>query len=175
MSTRKDEKEFFYSITSFTFPPIIYRYLPDENKYVPYRKIDNPINPENYVTKQEWFKSKDGTRVPMFIFHKKGIRQDGNNPTILYGYGGFADILNPYFITSYVPWFERGGVFAIANIGGGAECGKSWHLGGIKEKKQKSFDDFIAAAEHLIKNKYTKSDKLGILGASNGGLLVSAA
>ena len=175
MSTRKDEKEFFYSITSFTFPPIIYRYLPDENKYVPYRKIDNPINPENYVTKQEWFNSKDGTRVPMFIFHKKGIRQDGNNPTILYGYGGFADILNPYFIRSYVPWFERGGIFAIANIRGGAEFGKSWHLGGIKEKKQKSFDDFIAAAEHLIKNKYTKSDKLGILGASNGGLLVSAA
>lgn len=174
ISSRRTEREFFYSVTSFTFPKKTYRFDPETAEYSEYRAMDNPINPDDFETKQEWYESRDGTRVPMFIFHKKGVELNGNNPTILYGYGGFDHVMTPGFMRSNVPWMERGGVFAVANIRGGGEFGKQWHLGGIKEHKQNSYDDFIAAAEFLISKKYTDAQHLGILGGSNGGLLVSA-
>lgn len=174
ISTRREEEEFFYGVDSYTFPPIMYRYDPIVNGYSEYRKMSNPIDPNNYIVKQEWYKSRDGTKVPMFIFHKKEIQIDGKNPTILYGYGGFGNNETPTFMRNWAPWMERGGIFAVANIRGGGEFGDAWHKGGIKDNKQNSFDDFIAGAEHLISEKYTDSKHLGILGASNGGLLVSA-
>jgi prolyl oligopeptidase len=169
----KTESEFFYGVESFTFPQIIYRYDPAENKYEVYRKTDNPLNPDQCEVRQEWFVSKDGTKIPIFIFHKKGIAL-GEEPTILYGYGGFGSSETPAFMRGWVPWILHGGIFAIANIRGGGEFGEHWHIDGIKDKKQNSFDDFIAAAEYLIAQKYTDTKHLGILGASNGGLLVSA-
>lgn len=173
ISTRREESEFFYGVTSFTLAKTIYRYIPDENKFVEYRTIDNPINPADYAVKQEWFLSKDGISIPMFIFHQKDIAPNTAHPTILYGYGGFGSAVGPKFMRGFVPWMERGGIFAVANIRGGGEFGESWHKEGIKEKKQNSFDDFIASAEYLIKQGYTNSEHLGILGMSNGGLLVS--
>jgi prolyl oligopeptidase len=136
--------------------------------------MKSSINTTDYLVKQEWFKSKDGTRVPMFIVHRKNVRLNGKNPTILYGYGGFESSATPYFLRPWIPWLSRGGIYVIANIRGGGEFGKTWHTDGIKENKQKSFDDFIAAAQHLINKKYTNHQHLGISGASNGGLLVSA-
>lgn len=174
ISTHREEKEFFYSVGSFTFPTIIYRFDCDKNNYSEYRKFDNPINPSDYVVNQEWYESKDGTKIPMFIVHKKDIKNDGNNPTILYGYGGFHSSQTPGFNRNWVPWFERNGIFVVANIRGGGEFGADWHKSAMKDKKQNSFDDFIAAAEYLIDKKYTSKDYLGILGGSNGGLLVSA-
>src|SRR3989338_11312921 len=174
LTTRRKEKEFFYGVTSFTFPKIVYRYDPVADSYGEFKRIDSPINKDDYVVRQEWFISRDKTKIPLFIFHKKGLVQNGANPAILYGYGGFGHNQSPGFMRSWIPWIERGGVFVIANIRGGGEFGKKWHTGGIKEKKQNSFDDFIAAAEYLVKEKYTTSNKLGILGGRNGGLLVSA-
>ena len=174
ISARITEKEFFYGLESFAFPKVIYRFNPEDHQHEKFKVTDNPINPSNYTIKQEWYSSKDGTKVPIFIFHKNEIVQNGKNPTILYGYGGFAFNKTPMFMRSWVPWFERGGVFAVANIRGGGEFGEKWHKGGIKKNKQNSFDDFIAAAEYLIKKRYTDRDHLGILGGSNGGLLVSA-
>jgi prolyl oligopeptidase len=167
------ESEFSYGVESFAFPRIFYRYAPVTDTYSIYRKTESPIDPGQYETKQEWFVSKDGTKVPMFIFHKKGIAL-GTAPTILYGYGGFGSNEVPSFMRNWIPWVVHGGIFAIANIRGGAEFGEKWHINGIKEKKQNSFDDFIAAAEYLIAQKYTDPKHLGILGGSNGGLLVSA-
>ena len=135
-------------------------------------KVD--FNADNYETKQIFYKSKDGTQVPMFIIHKKGIKLDGNNPTYLYGYGGFNVSLTPSFSVSSLIWMEMGGVYVVANIRGGGEYGEEWHQAGIKDKKQNVFDDFISAAEWLIDNGYTKSEKLAIAGGSNGGLLVGA-
>ncbi|MEL6165020.1 MAG: prolyl oligopeptidase family serine peptidase, partial [Cyanobacteria bacterium J06628_3] len=129
---------------------------------------------DNYETKQIFYKSKDGTQVPMFIVHKKGLKLDGNNPTYLYGYGGFNFSLTPSFSVSSLIWMEMGGVYVVANIRGGGEYGEEWHQAGMKDKKQNVFDDFIAAAEWLINNGYTKSEKLAIAGGSNGGLLVGA-
>lgn len=169
----REEREFFYSVSSFVIPRAIYRYLPEEDRFAEYLKASNPVNPDNYVVKQEWYKSKDGTDVPMFIFHKKNIARDVPHPTILHGYGGFGNSLTPSFMKTYIPWTEHGGIFVIANIRGGGEFGKAWHEQGIKENKQNSYDDFIAAAEYLIRQKYTDSKHLGILGGSNGGLLVS--
>lgn len=174
ISARIEEEEFFYGVDSFVFPKIAYRYDPETSQYSEYRKTDNPINPEDYEVKQEWCVSKDGTKIPMFIVHKKGIELNSNNPTILYGYGGFNSNSSPMFMRNWVPWISRGGIFATANIRGGGEFGDSWHKAGIKDKKQNTFDDFIAAAEHLISQKYTDRNHLGILGGSNGGLLVSA-
>lgn len=175
ISSNIEEGEFFYGVDSFTFPKIIYKYSPSENKFEIYRKTDNPINPDDYVVKQEWCKSKDGTKVPFFIFHRKDIPTSKANPAVLYGYGGFAHIDTPRFMKNFVPWIERGGIFAVANIRGNAEFGEKWHKDAIKDKKQNSFDDFIAVAEHLIEKGYTDRDHLGILGGSNGGLLVSVA
>ncbi|MDO8183882.1 MAG: prolyl oligopeptidase family serine peptidase [bacterium] len=174
LNSNREEEEFFYGLDSFIFPKIAYRFDPNLNKSIEYRKTDNPINPDNYIIKQEWFKSKDGVKVPMFIFHKKSVELNNYNPTILYGYGGFGNNETPSFMRNWMPWLERGGVFALANIRGGGEFGEQWHKNGIKDKKQNSFDDFIAAAEHLIRQKYTSPEYLGIIGGSNGGLLVSA-
>ena len=174
MSTRIEEEEFFYGVDSFIFPKIVYRHDPALKKNVEYRKTDNPIVPNDYEVKQEWYESKDETRVPIFIFHKEGVQLDGKNPTILYGYGGFNNSETPSFMRSWVPWIERGGIFAIANIRGGGEFGDAWHKGGIMEHKQNTFDDFIAGAEHLVSRKYCDKQHLGIIGGSNGGLLVSA-
>ena len=174
ISGRREESEFFYGVDSFIFPKITYRYDPKTNSFLEYRVTDNPINPNEYEVEQVWYQSKDNTKIPMFIIHKRGFVKDGKNPTILYGYGGFGTNEMPKFLKNSVPWFERGGIFAIANIRGGGEFGEKWHKAGIKEKKQNSYDDFIAAAEFLIKNKYTDNKHLGMLGGSNGGLLVSA-
>jgi prolyl oligopeptidase len=174
ISTNKEEKEFFYGVSSFTFPNIIYRYKPSSDKYVKYKKTENQIDPEDYKIKQEWFKSKDGTKVPLFIVHKNNISKNGKNPTVLYGYGGFSVSETPFFNKGFIPWIKRGGIYAVANIRGGGEFGDKWHKGGINENKQNSFNDFIAAAEHLISQKYTDKKHLGIMGGSNGGLLVSA-
>ncbi|PIP87186.1 hypothetical protein COW81_01620 [Candidatus Campbellbacteria bacterium CG22_combo_CG10-13_8_21_14_all_36_13] len=174
ISGRRDEEEFFYGVVSFVFPKITYQYDPSTSSYKEYRKTDNPINPDDYEVKQEWYISNDGTSVPMFIFHKKDLLRDGTNPTILYGYGGFNKTNTPVFMRNWIPWIERGGIFVVANIRGGGEFGDKWHKGGIKENKQNSFDDFISAGEYLISQKYTSKEHLGIVGGSNGGLLVSA-
>ncbi len=174
IATERTGAEFFYGVESFIFPKIVYQYNPTTSAYSEYRRMDNPMNPENYEVVQEWCVSKDGVKVPMFIFHKKGLVMDGTNPTVLYGYGGFNHSATPGFMRSWVPWLEHGGIFVVANIRGGGEFGEKWHKEGIKEKKQNSFDDFISVAEHLVAQKYTSPKHLGIYGGSNGGLLVCA-
>ncbi len=171
---KRTSKETFYSFSSFNRPPSIYRYDLASGESNLIREAQVKFNPEDYVVKQIFYKSKDGTRVPMFIAHKKGITLNGQNPTLLYAYGGFNISLTPSFSMSRLQWMEMGGVFALANLRGGGEYGKEWHKAGTKTKKQNVFDDFIAAAEWLIDNKYTSSKNLGIQGGSNGGLLVGA-
>ncbi|MBD2771037.1 prolyl oligopeptidase family serine peptidase [Iningainema tapete] len=171
---KRNDTETFYSFTSFTTPGTIYRYDMVSGKSQVFRQPKVDFNPAEYETKQVFYRSKDGTQVPIFITHKKGIKLDGNNPTYLYGYGGFNVSLTPFFSVSNLIWMEMGGVTAIANLRGGGEYGEEWHQAGMKLKKQNVFDDFIAAAEWLIANKYTKSAKLAIGGGSNGGLLVGA-
>ncbi len=173
-SGKRDETETFYSYTSFTVPPTIYRYDLVSGESSIYRQPEIGFNADEYETEQIFYRSKDGTRVPMFVSYKKGVKLDGNNPTILYGYGGFSISITPSFSISRLAWMEMGGIYAIANIRGGGEYGEEWHQGGIKDKKQNVFDDFIAAAEWLIENNYTSSQKLAITGVSNGGLLVGA-
>ncbi|HEX6986937.1 MAG TPA: prolyl oligopeptidase family serine peptidase [Planctomycetaceae bacterium] len=172
---KRTDVETFYSFSSFATPPSIYRYdlLTGENELL--RRAEVDVNPADYEVKQVFFESKDGTRVPMFITHKKGLKLDGSNPTLLYGYGGFSIPLTPGFSISRLAWMEMGGVFAMANLRGGGEYGEDWHQAGTKLHKQNVFDDFIAAAEWLIANGYTNPDKLAIQGGSNGGLLVGAA
>ncbi|MBU7583420.1 MAG: S9 family peptidase [Nostoc sp. TH1S01] len=171
---KRHDTETFYSFTSFTTPGTIYRYDMVTGKSQVFRQPKIGFNPDDYETKQVFYHSKDGTKVPMFITHKKGIKLDGNNPTYLYGYGGFNVSLTPTFSVSILVWMEMGGVYAMPNLRGGGEYGEEWHQAGMKEKKQNVFDDFIAAAEWLIANKYTKTAKLAIAGGSNGGLLVGA-
>ena len=172
---RTDDKFLFYSFTSFNYPPTIFKYDIATKKSTVFRSVDIPgFNPANYETKEVFYNSKDGTRVPMFITYKKGIKLDGNNPTLLYGYGGFNITTSPGFSALRVALLEQGMVYASANMRGGGEYGEKWHEAGTKLQKQNVFDDFIAAAEYLINNKYTSSSKLGIEGASNGGLLVGA-
>lgn len=170
----RNDKEFFYSFTSFTSPTAIYKYSVDQNKSELYRKAEIDFDPNNYETKQVFYESKDGTKVPMFIVYKKGIKLDGSNPALLYSYGGFDISLTPNFSVSRLVWLENGGIYAQASIRGGGEYGEKWHKGGMLLNKQNVFNDFIAAAEYLIKEKYTSSDKLAIAGGSNGGLLVGA-
>lgn len=171
---KKNEKDFYYSFTSFTDPSSIYHYDMEtgESKLYLQPKVD--FTPEDYETKQIFYTSKDGTKVPMFIVYKKGIELDGTNPTMLYAYGGFNVSLTPNFSSMRVAWLEQGGIWAQPNLRGGGEYGEEWHEAGTKIKKQNVFDDFIAAAEYLIKEKYTSSDRLAIYGGSNGGLLVGA-
>ncbi|ACC83483.1 prolyl oligopeptidase family serine peptidase [Nostoc punctiforme] len=171
---KRHDTETFYSYTSFTTPGTIYRYDMITGKSTVFRQPEVDFNPNDYETKQIFYQSKDGTRVPMFITHKKGIKLDGNNPTYLYAYGGFNVSMTPSFSVSLLVWMEMGGVYAMPNIRGGGEYGEEWHQAGMKEKKQNVFDDFIGAAEWLIANKYTKTEKLAIAGGSNGGLLVGA-
>jgi len=174
ISGKKDDKEAFYTFSSFTNPGEIYRYDLTSGKSELFRKTEVKFNANDFETKQVFYTSKDGTKVPMFIMHKKGLKLDGNNPTLLYAYGGFNISLTPSFSVSRIMFLENGGVYAIANLRGGGEYGEDWHKAGMLEKKQNVFDDFIAAAEFLIKEKYTSSGKLAIHGGSNGGLLVGA-
>jgi prolyl oligopeptidase len=173
-SGKKKDSETFYAFTGFSAPPTIYRYDTTTGKSTLYRKPKVDFDPTAFETKQVFYKSKDGASVPMFITYKKGLKLDGNNPTLLYGYGGFNVSLTPAFSISRVVWMEMGGVYAQANLRGGSEYGEAWHEAGMKSKKQNVFDDFIAAAEWLIANKYTSTPKLAINGGSNGGLLVGA-
>lgn len=172
--SRYEEPEIFYAFTSFTFPTTIYKYDIESNTSEVFRAPNVDFNPEDYVTEQVFFASKDGTRVPMFLTYKKGLKKDGKNPTLLYGYGGFNITLNPSFSVMRIPFLEMGGVYAMANLRGGNEYGEEWHIAGTKLQKQNVFDDFIAAAEYLIDNKYTSPDYLAVNGGSNGGLLVGA-
>ena len=164
----------FYNFTSFTFPTTIYTYDIAKAESAIFKKSAADFNPEEYETKQVFYTSKDGTKIPMFIVHKKGLKLDSNNPTILYGYGGFNISITPSFNIHRMILLENNGVLAIANIRGGGEYGEKWHLAGTKLQKQTVFDDFIKAAEYLIREKYTSSQKLAIQGGSNGGLLVGA-
>jgi prolyl oligopeptidase len=173
-SGKKEDKEVFYTFTSFVYPPTIYRYNIETGTSEVYKKSEVKFNFDEYETKQITYKSKDGTDVPMFIVHKKGIKQDGNNPCYLYGYGGFNISLSPSFSVSRMIMLEKGFIVAIPSLRGGGEFGEDWHKAGMLEKKQNVFDDFIGAAEHLVKEKYTNSGKLAIAGGSNGGLLVGA-
>ncbi|HEY9619763.1 MAG TPA: prolyl oligopeptidase family serine peptidase [Crinalium sp.] len=171
---KRDAKETFYSFTSFTTPPTIYRYDLERDESTIFRQPQIKFNPADYETRQVFYASKDGTQVPMFITHKKGLELNGNNPTYLYGYGGFNASITPSFSPSNLVWMELGGVYAVANLRGGGEYGEAWHQAGTKLNKQNVFDDFIAAAEWLIANRYTSPQKLAIGGGSNGGLLVGA-
>jgi prolyl oligopeptidase len=165
---------YFYSFTSFTVPSLSYRYDIENNTSTLFRKSELDFDMDNYETKQVWYTSKDGTKIPMFLVYKKGIELNGKNPTMLYGYGGFDISLPPSFSVDRLLWLEQGGVYAQANLRGGGEFGEAWHEAGTKLNKQNVFDDFIAAANYLIDNKYTTSDYLAISGRSNGGLLVGA-
>lgn len=170
----EDDKETFYTFTSYAYPPTIYRYDIASRTSTVFRRPEIQINPLDYDAKQVFYPSKDGTQIPMFIVSKKGIKLDGNNPTILYAYGGFNISLNPGFNPLNLAWLEQGGVYAVANLRGGSEYGEKWHQAGMKLKKQNVFDDFIAAAQYLKTSGYTSTDKLAIQGGSNGGLLVGA-
>ncbi len=174
ISGNNDDNEAFYTFTSYTYPPTIFRLDMATNKTEVYQKAEVAFNSNEYVSEQVFYKSKDGTKVPMSITYKKGLTKNGKNPLLLYGYGGFNISLNPTFNVSRIPFLENGGIYVVANIRGGGEYGESWHLSGTKLKKQNVFDDFISAAEFLITEKYTSSEKLAIDGGSNGGLLVGA-
>ncbi len=171
---KRTDTETFYSFSSFAVPPSIYRYDLITRKSTLLRRADVDFVPEDFVTDQVFYASKDGTRVPMFLTYKKGMKRDGSNPTLLYGYGGFNIPLTPRFSISRLAWMEMGGIYAQANLRGGGEYGEAWHKAGTKLQKQNVFDDFIAAAEWLIDKDYTCREKLAIQGGSNGGLLVGA-
>jgi prolyl oligopeptidase len=171
----KEDTETFYALSTYTAPPTIYRYDLATGSSTLYDRPEVIFNPEDFVSEQIFFESKDGTRVPMFVVHKKGLRLDGTNPTYLYGYGGFNISLTPGFSPARVMFMEQGGVIVDVNLRGGGEYGEKWHEGGMLANKQNVFDDFIAAAEHLIAAGYTSPEKLAIAGGSNGGLLVGAA
>ena len=170
----KDDKEAFYSFSSFTFPSTIYKYDIDTNESEIFIAPKVAFVPDEYTTEQVFFPSKDGTMIPMFLTYKKGLIKDGSNPVLLYGYGGFNQSMNPRFSTMRLPFIENGGIYASANLRGGGEYGEEWHQAGCKMNRQNVFDDFIAAAEYLIKEKYSNKNKIAINGASNGGLLVGA-
>ncbi|NLE37053.1 MAG: S9 family peptidase, partial [Pirellulaceae bacterium] len=171
---RRADTETFYTFSSFTVPPTIYRYDMITGRSTLFRRSEVKFNTDDYTVEQVFYTSKDGTRVPMFLAHRKGIKLDGTNPTLLYGYGGFSASMTPDFRITPLLWMEMGGVYAVANLRGGGEYGEEWHQAGTKLQKQNVFDDFIAAAEWLIDNKYTSPSKLAIQGGSNGGLLVGA-
>ncbi len=172
--TKKEEKELYYSFTNYVTPGSIYKYDIASGNSELFIKPEIDFNPENFESNQVFYNSKDGTKIPMIITHKKGLKMEGKNPTILYGYGGFNISLTPSFSIANAVWMEQGGIYAVPNLRGGGEYGKKWHDAGTKMKKQNVFDDFIAAAEYLIENNYTSSDYLAVRGGSNGGLLVGA-
>jgi len=174
LSGRRDDNLAFYSFTSFTYPSTIFKLDIKTKKSKLYQQIELDFDFDNYETKQVFYTSKDGTKIPMFIVHKKGLKLDGNNPAYLYSYGGFNISMNPSFSTSRLMFLENGGVYAMPNIRGGGEYGEAWHKAGMLDKKQNVFDDFIAAAEYLVKEGYTSPSKLACAGGSNGGLLIGA-
>ena len=171
---KMEEKEMYFSFTNYNTPGAMYKFDADSGNYDLYWKPEIDFNPENYESNQVFYTSKDGTKIPMIVTHKKGVELNGKNPTILYGYGGFNISLTPSFSITNAVWMEQGGIFAVPNLRGGGEYGKAWHDAGTQMKKQNVFDDFIAAAEYLIEKNYTSSDYLAIRGGSNGGLLVGA-
>lgn len=169
----QEDPELFITFTSFLYPTTIFQYSFTDNTLTQTWDVGIDFNPDPYVTKQVFYQSKDGTTVPMFITHKKDLPLNGNNPTLLYGYGGFEVSMTPFFSVTVLNWLEQGGVFAVANIRGGGEYGATWHEAAMNKNRQKAFDDFIAAGEWLVANSYTKPSKLAINGGSNGGLLVA--
>jgi prolyl oligopeptidase len=171
--TKKDNLG-FYTFTSFSHPPTIYKHDLASGKSEVFKKTELKIKTDDYVTTQVFYPSKDGTKIPMFLVHKKGIELNGNNPVFLYGYGGFNISVTPSFSVSNTLFIDNGGIYAVANIRGGGEYGKDWHKAGTQLQKQNVFDDFISAAEFLIEKKYTNPGKIAISGRSNGGLLVGA-
>jgi prolyl oligopeptidase len=175
LSGREDGTELFYGFTSYLTPASVYRYDVRTGRSEPFFTPDVPFDASGYETEQVFYNSKDGTRVPMFVVHKKGLPRDGSHPTMLYAYGGFNISMQPGFSASVAAWLDMGGVYAVPNLRGGGEYGEAWHQAGKLERKQNVFDDFIGAAEYLIANKYTSPQKLAIRGGSNGGLLVGAA
>ncbi len=175
VSGRWDRDEAFYSFNSFAQPTTIYRYVPSTGRQTEWGRINVPVDSSQIETKQVWYTSRDGTKIPMYLVYKKGIQLDGNHPVYLTGYGGFNLTRTPTFSPTAVFWIEHGGIFAQPNLRGGGEFGERWHQAGMFQNKQNVFDDFIGAAEWLIKNKYTNTSKLAISGGSNGGLLVGAA
>jgi prolyl oligopeptidase len=172
--TKKEEKVTYYTFTNYIYPPTIFKLDIETGNSVIYKKSGAKFDPEQYESKQVFYTSKDKTKVPMIITYKKGTVLNGQNPTLLYAYGGFGVSLTPAFSTSNIILLEHGGIYAAPNLRGGGEYGETWHRKGIKLKKQNVFDDFIAAAEYLIKNKYTSKDYLAVSGGSNGGLLIGA-
>jgi prolyl oligopeptidase len=174
LSGRRTDTEMFFGFMSFTYPYTAFRYDFTTNEVSVFRTSDVKFDPSAFETKEVFSTSKDGTKVPMFITHKKGMALDGNRPVILYAYGGFNISMTPYFSLTTIPWMEQGGVYAVACIRGGDEYGEEWHEAAMLDKRQNAFDDFIGCAEWLVKNKYTNPKRLAIMGGSNGGLLVSA-
>lgn len=173
-SGMRGQKEVFYSFTSYTMPGAVYSYDIDTDKSTVWAAPKINFRSDDYKTEMVFYTSKDGTRAPLFITYKKGMKLNGRNPLLLYGYGGFNITYAPFFVSNYIPFLERGGIYVHAVLRGGGEYGEDWHVAGTKLQKQNVFDDFIAAAEYLINNKYTSSDRLAIQGGSNGGLLVGA-
>ncbi len=171
---KRGEKTLFYSFTSFTYPPSIYKFDPATGESEVFRTSEVKFDPSAYETEQVFYPSKDGTKIPMFIVHKKGLVKNGKNPTFLYAYGGFNISMTPGFNPANIILLENGGVYAMANLRGGGEYGEAWHKAGMFDKKQNVFDDFIAAAEYLVREKYTSKNRLAVAGGSNGGLLVGA-
>lgn len=171
---KKEDEDFYFSFSNYKTPSSSYKYNVENGEYSLYWKPEIDFNSDEYESNQVFYTSKDGTKIPMLITHKKGLKLNGKNPTILYGYGGFNVSLTPSFSIANAVWMEQGGIYAVPNIRGGGEYGKNWHDAGTKTKKQNVFDDFIAAAEYLIENKYTSTDYLAVRGGSNGGLLVGA-
>ncbi|NOK59032.1 MAG: S9 family peptidase [Chloroflexi bacterium AL-W] len=174
LSGHRTDDELLFNFESFLAPPTTFRYDFATGTLSMFRTTPVNIDLDAYETRQVFYTSQDGTRVPMFITHKKDLQLDGTNPVLLYGYGGFNNSLLPFFATSRLMWLELGGVYAVANLRGGSEYGETWHQAGMLERKQNVFDDFIAAAEWLIDTGYTNSKRLAIMGGSNGGLLVAA-
>ncbi|HRF92268.1 MAG TPA: prolyl oligopeptidase family serine peptidase [Bacteroides graminisolvens] len=170
----KDDEECFFSFTSFTIPGATYKYDVQKNSYELFRAPKVKFHSDDFVTEQVFFPSKDGAKIPMFLTYKKGLKKNGKNPVFLYGYGGFNISLYPSFSINRIPFLENGGIYVQVNLRGGSEYGEDWHVAGTKMQKQNVFNDFIAAAEYLIDNKYTNSQKIAIVGGSNGGLLVGA-
>ncbi|GCE10860.1 prolyl oligopeptidase family serine peptidase [Tengunoibacter tsumagoiensis] len=173
-SGRPDGDEFFFNFTSYLYPPTIFRYTFADEKVELWHQTESKFDPSNYETTQVFYPSKDGTRVPMFLTYKKGLTLNGNNPVLIYGYGGFDISMTPGFSITPLLWAEQGGIYAVANLRGGNEYGEEWHEAGMLEHKQNVFDDFIAAAEWLIEQGYTHASRVAIMGGSNGGLLVAA-
>ena len=170
----KEDTELYYSITTFTAPATIYSFNLESGKSTLYFRPEVAFNPDDFTTEQIFFTSKDGTRVPMFVSHKKGMKLNGNNPCYLYGYGGFQINLTPSFSPSSIMFMEQGGVYVFVTLRGGLEYGEKWHRAGMLENKQNVFDDFISAAEYMVANNYTQKGRIGIMGGSNGGLLIGA-